>query len=77
MDLYNVGSLVFAASYYCPFALICGLTRVSVRVCNIAVDPRVLGVLQIKWYQSQHYIDHAERNIEKLLVCDQQKKSSC
>ena len=39
MDLYNVGSPVFAASYYCPFALIRGPTRVSVRVCNIAVDP--------------------------------------
>ena len=43
---------VFAASYYCPFALIQGPTRVSVRVCNVAVDPRVLRVLQVKWYQS-------------------------
>ena len=41
-------SPVFAASYYCPFPLIRGPTRVSVQVCNIAVDPRVLGVLQIK-----------------------------
>ena len=30
---------ISAASYYCPFALIRGLTRVSVRVCSIAVDP--------------------------------------
>ena len=70
MDLYNVGSPVSAASYYCPFTLIRGPTRVSVQVCNIAVDPRVLEVLQIKWYQSQHCIDHAERNIVQLLVCD-------
>ena len=41
-------SLVSAAKYYCSFALIRGSTRVSVRVCNIAIDPRVLGVLQIK-----------------------------
>ena len=47
MYLYNVGSHVFAASYYCPFTLIRGPTRVSVWVYNIAVDPRVLGVLQV------------------------------
>ena len=31
-------NFIFTASYYCPFALIRGLTRVSVRVCSIAVD---------------------------------------
>ena len=38
-------SPISVASYYCPFALIRCPTRVSVRVCNIVVDPRVLGVL--------------------------------
>ena len=64
-------SPISAASYYCPFALIRGPTRVSVWVCNIAVDPRwVLGVLQIKWYQSQHCIEPAEENMKEMLVCD-------
>ena len=36
-----------AACYCCPFALIRGSTRVSVRVCNMVVDPRVLGVLHV------------------------------
>ena len=45
MVLYNVE--FFVASYYCPFALIRGPTRVSVRVYNIAVDPRVVGVLHL------------------------------
>ena len=57
-------SPIFATSYYWPFALIRSPTRVSVRVCNIAVDPRVLGVLQIKWYQSQHCIKSTEENIK-------------
>ena len=30
---------ISAAKYYCPFALIYGLIRVSVRVCSITVDP--------------------------------------